>query len=211
MKKRKLKAFVLPSIYISTIGAIVVGIGFMNTSLGQDTIKKDVNYSVSSIIENVEPVISETTESIMPTMPYEGEGVLISKDYYSKDDDEQVQQNSLIRYENTYLENTGILYNSENAFIVRASLDGTIVSISEDEFLGKVVEIKHTNNLSTYYYSLDEVNVKENDQIKAGDKIGTSGYNKIESEKPSLLFEVYYKGKALDPEAFYQTDISTYE
>ena len=209
MKKRKLKAFVLPMLYVMIIGTIFVSVGLLSVSLNVPT--PTIDYSVNSIIEDVQPVISETIEQIIPAAPYRGENVIIEKDYYSKDDDELVQQNSLIRYENTYMENTGIMYTAENPFNVVSTLDGTVVSIKDNEFLGNVIEVKHTNNLSTYYYSLSEIVVKEGDFIKAGDILGTSGTNKIISEKPTLLFEVYYKGKSIDPELFYQTDIKTYE
>ena len=106
-------------------------------------------------------------------------------------------------------ENTGILYGANDAFSVLAVLDGTVTNIKDDEFLGKVIEIKHSNNLSTFYYSLENIKVNVNDQVKAGDEIATSGTNKINNEGTSLLFEVYYKGKTMDPEEFYKTDANT--
>ena len=160
--------------------------------------------------KDIVPVLEETSSEIKPTTPYKGEEIVINKDYYSKDDNEQVQQNSLINYDNTYMQNTGILYTAPNPFNVTSVLDGTVSSINDNEFLGKVVEIKHNGNLSTFYYSLTEVIVNEGDTIKAGDIIGTSGPNKITPDNPALLFEVYYNGKAIDPEIFYQTDINKY-
>ena len=207
MKKRKLKAFVLPSLYLMIIGAIFIGIGFMNERL--NTKPETPTRTVSTIIEESEPVMSNTSDKVMPTEPYNSENVTIIRDYYSKDDEEQVQQKSLIQYENTYLENTGILYGANDAFSVLAVLDGTVTNIKDDEFLGKVIEIKHSNNLSTFYYSLDDIKVNVNDQVKAGDEIATSGTNKINNEGTSLLFEVYYKGKTMDPEEFYKTDANT--
>ena len=208
MKKRKLKAFVLPMLYIMIIGAIFVSVGFMSKSL--EAKPDSPSYAVDSIIKEVTPVLEEASQEIIPAAPYKGEEVVINKDYYSKDDNEQVQQNSLIKYDNTYMQNTGILYTSPNPFNVTAVLDGTVESIKDNEFLGKVVEIKHNNNLSTFYYSLTEVTVKEKDNLKAGDIIGTSGTNKITPETSALLFEVYYKGKAIDPDIFYQTDVNKY-
>lgn len=207
MRKRKLKAFVLPSIYLLIIGAIFVGVGFMNESL--NTKKSSQEKVVSTIIEEVQPVISDVEKNITPTIPYKGENVNILKNYYSKDDEEKTQEESLIQYENTYLENTGILYGSETSFEIIATLDGTVTNIKEDEFLGKVIEIKHSNNLTTYYYSLNEIKVNTNDEVKAGDIIATSGTNKINSSNNSLLFEVYVKGKTIDPKRFYDMEVST--
>ena len=44
-------------------------------------------------------------------------------------------------------------------------MDGTVTKVSEDEILGKVVEITHNTNLKTVYYSLSEINVKKDSRI----------------------------------------------
>lgn len=210
MKRRKFKAFVLPTLYVLIVGVICLSVGLISKNLNQK--KSDIDYSVNSITnDNITPVIKETETPVTtkPVAPYTAQNVALNKDFYSKDDDQKTQENSLIFYQNTYLENTGILYTSSDAFDIVASLDGTVKSIKDDAFLGKVVEISHNNNLSTFYYSLSEVTVKEGDTIKSGSIIGKSGENKIENkEGTSLLFEVYYKGKAMDPETFYTTDSS---
>ena len=149
MKRRKLKTFVLPTLYLLIVATVFVTMGFINGFLNNK--KENPSYSVSGIVEDVQPVISETDVTVMPTTPFLGEGIVINKDFYSKDDEESVQQNSLIQYENTYMENTGILYRADNTFVIQAVLDGEVVSIKDNEFLGKTVEIKHNNNLSTYY------------------------------------------------------------
>jgi stage II sporulation protein Q len=210
MKRRKFKAFVLPTLYVLIVGVICLSVGLISKNLNQK--KSDIDYSVNSITnDNITPVIKETETPVTtkPVAPYTAQNVALNKDFYSKDDDQKTQENSLIFYQNTYLENTGILYTSSDTFDIVASLDGTVKSIKDDAFLGKVVEISHNNNLSTFYYSLSEVTVKEGDTIKSGSIIGKSGENKIENkEGTSLLFEVYYKGKAMDPETFYTTDSS---
>jgi stage II sporulation protein Q len=209
MKKRKLKAVVFPVLYVVILGMVFVTVSLISKNLNGKN--DDLDYSVSSIKNDTEPVVKETTPAVIkPILPYVGEGVSLSKDFYNKDDDEQTQQNSLILYENTYLENTGILYTSKDNFNVVSTCEGTIKSTKEDEILGKVVEITCNNNLSTYYYSLSEISVKENDIVNQGQIIGKSGENKIENkEGSSLLFEVYYQGKAMDPNTFYDTDLNT--
>ena len=74
--------------------------------------------------------------------------------------------------------------------------------------LGNIVTIKHSNNLSTIYQSLNEVNVVAGDTLKQGDIIGTSGSNKFKTDSENmLLFEVVYNGVNLNPETFYQMNI----
>ena len=106
---------------------------------------------------------------------------------------------------NTYMPNTGILYTSEEQFDVLSTLDGKITKISKDELLGNVVEITHSNTLTTTYYSIDNVKVKENQTIKQGEIIGTSGKNNISSTSDNMmLFEVSLNGNNIDPENYYQ-------
>lgn len=210
MKKRKLKAYVLPVLYVLVLG-VIIGVVAL-TSKNLNTAKDNLDYSVSSINEDESvPVVKEETPTVVkPLAPYVGETITISKDYYSKDDDTETQQNSLILYENTYLENTGILYTAQDPFDVVASVDGTVKSVKDDNILGKVIEIAYNNNLTTYYYSLNDVKVNVGDKVTSGDILGKSGDNKIENkEGTSLLFEVYYQGKSMDPKAFYETDLST--
>ena len=92
-------------------------------------------------------------------------------------DDEATQENSLVYYEQTYLQNSGVLYSSDEVFDVLATYDGTVTNVSTDEILGNVVEITHNPNLKTVYYSLGEVTVKNGDVLKSGDIIGKSGDN----------------------------------
>lgn len=208
MNQRKVRTIVLPMLYVLIIGAIIVSITFLNQSLFKES--EDLSYSVSTIDQNeVVPVIGEVT--LKPMKPYMGD-ISINVDYYNKDDDENNQKLSLILYQNTYMPNTGILYSNGEIFDVVASLDGTIKNISDNDILGKVIEITHSNNIITYYYSLSEVTVKVGDEVKMGTVIGKSGENKIENRNgSSLLFEVYYNGKAIDPQSFYELDLTKVE
>ena len=89
----------------------------------------------------------------------------------------KLNKNSLVYYEQTYLQNSGVLYSSDEVFDVFATFDGTVTNVSTDEILGNVVEITHNPNLKTVYYSLGEVTVKKDDVVNCGDIIGKSGDN----------------------------------
>lgn len=212
MNKRKLKGFVLPTVYIMVIGILFISISFIGSAL-QSKVKYDDNLSVNALEDNVTPVIkneeetNETDKKIVK--PFTSTAVSISKSYYDMQDDEKTQQNSLVYYENTYLQNSGVLYSSKEAFDILSVYDGTVTNISEDEILGNVVEITHNPNLKTIYYSLGEILVKKDDVINSGTIIGKSGSNLLDEEQDNcLLFEVYYNGNTIDPEDFYNMNIN---
>lgn len=212
MNKRKLKGFVLPTVYIMVIGILFISISFIGSAL-QSKVKYDDNLSVNALEDDVTPVIKNEEETNTTdkkiVKPFTSTAVSISKSYYDMQDDEKTQQNSLVYYENTYLQNSGVLYSSKEAFDILSVYDGTVTNISEDEILGNVVEITHNPNLKTIYYSLGEISVKKDDLVNSGTIIGKSGSNLLDEEQDNcLLFEVYYNGNTIDPEDFYNMNIN---
>lgn len=205
MKTRlKLKRWATATIYLSLILIVFVSMVFISNKLDNyygDSL--NLSYILKDFIDNDTPVANIKNESI--TKPFDKENITTDIDFYDKDTDEDSQQKSLILYENTYMPNTGILYTSEEQFDVLSTLDGKITKISKDELLGNVVEITHSNTLITTYYSIDNVKVKENQTIKQGEVIGTSGKNNISSTSDNMmLFEVSLNGNNIDPENYYQ-------
>ncbi len=205
MKTRlKLKRWATATIYLSLILIVFVSMVFISNKLDNyygDSL--NLSYILKDFIDNDTPVANIKTESIIK--PFDKENITTDIDFYDKDADEESQQKSLILYENTYMPNTGILYTSEEQFDVLSTLDGKITKISKDELLGNVVEITHSNTLTTTYYSIDNVKVKENQTIKQGEVIGTSGKNNISSTSDNMmLFEVSLNGNNIDPENYYQ-------
>ena len=202
MKTKKLKNYVLPTIYVMVIGVLFISISFLGNVL-QNKIEYG-NMAVSALKDNVTPVIknNDVYESKIER-PYVSSNVAISKSFYDMSDDNEKQQNSLVYYENTYLQNSGVLYSSTSAFDVISAFDGTVTNVSKDEILGNYVEITHNPNLKTIYYSLGEVTVKKDDTVVSGDVLGKSGDNSLNGESENcLLFDVYHNGTAIDPEDF---------
>lgn len=201
MKKRKLKPYVLPTLYVLIIVVSFFSIAFINSYLYKDT--NDYDYTKSIMQEDTKPIIKEEEPLKSFLKPYTDENISIETTYYNKDDNEETQINSLLSYERTYMPSTGCMYISDSKFDIVSVYDGTVTDIRDDEVFGKVIEVTHNSNLITYYYSVDEVMVEENALIVAGDKIGTSTINKLDPDHESLYFEVYYQGKSLNPEEFY--------
>ena len=207
MKTKRLKKFVLPTVYVMVIGVLFISISFLGNILQS---KVDYgNMAVSALKDNVTPV--GKTDNVVESRierPYVSSNVSISKSFYDMTDDEAKQQNSLVYYENTYLQNSGVLYSSTSAFDVICAIDGKVTNVSKDEILGNFVEITHNPNLKTIYYSLSEVQVKKDDTVMSGDVLGKSGDNSLNGETENcLLFEVYHNGTAIDPEDFYNMNI----
>lgn len=201
MKKMKFRKYVLPTIYV-----LIILVTFLSVSLINNHLLKNVtnyNYSKSIMKDVTENVLSE----ILPDKferPYLSENVKLLSGFYSKDYDDESQKNSLIVYQNTYMPSSGTFYASQDEFDVVSVYDGKVKSIKKDEMLGDTVEVLHSDNLTTIYYSLKDVTVRENDDIKKGTIIGKATSNNLVTDKNVLFIEVYLKGKQIDPEKFYE-------
>lgn len=211
-KKYKLKGWVVFSVYVVSIVTIISSLYLVGKTLqGMIYSNESLSYVYRGLIDDAVPVIS-TTKNKKIIMPYQDETVKIIKNFYDKDSDNVTQENSLILYENTYMPNTGILYGSDNVFDVIAILDGTIESVTTDEILGNIITIRHTNNLTTTYESLNNVDVIVGQAVNQGDIIGKSGTNKVDSSASSMmLFEVNFNGNNINPSKIYDKEINELE
>ncbi len=209
LKKRKLKNFVLPTIYLLITICIFTGIIFVSRDVSLTD--KDYDYGTEVLQENVESVIVEDTIATSTiTSPVKSGEAEIGVHFYKKDADASSQEQSLIYYENTYLPNTGVLYTSDKEFKVIPVFSGKVTEIIEDDFFGKCIVVEHNNNLKTYYYGLDNIEVKVGDEITTENSLGMSKNNEIINTKKSFLLEVYYNNELIDPETFIGTKISDY-
>lgn len=191
--QRKVKLKKLPLIV-----AILVLIPVLTVIIfSKESMKKTNDLVTTDTISDTVPVINETKKMINP---YTDSSVTISKSYYDYKGEATEQEKSITVYENTYIQNTGIDYISTNTFDIVSVLDGTVVTVKEDELLGKIIEIKHDNGLITSYQSLSEITVQKNDKIKQGQVIGKSGTNKLDKEIGNHLhFEIYENGSSVNP------------
>lgn len=209
MKKRKLRGFVLPTLYLLITICIFTGVVLLGNNVMLE--EKDYDYGVNALKDNVESVVVEdTVASSNINAPIEEGKAEISVHFYSKDEEESRQQSSLIYYENTYLPNTGVLYTSDEAFNVLTVFDGKVTEMLDDEFFGKCVVVEHTSNLRTYYYGLENIEVAVGDELTSGAVIGVSKNNEVMNNKKSFLFEVYHNNELINPETFIGTKVTDY-
>lgn len=195
----KLKPFVFPTLYISLIFTLVLGLYFTTRTINKevDNSLEDVTYVSNVILNDVVPVAS--VDSVFSN-PYSTENVKIARYYYNLEDDADKQKESIVFYNNTYMPNTGIDYSSEETFDVLAIMDGSVIEIKEDEMLGKIIEIRHDNNIISSYAGLSEISVQKGEQVTTGTKIGISGTSKInENLGNHLHLEIYKDGINIDP------------
>ena len=201
-RKLVLRPFVLPTIYITLIVGLMM---FTAKALYKDP---------EPVIDNTEMVNEEIFENVIPVVnddvtvisPYKGEEVEEKIGYYDFKADKKEQEKSIIQYDNTYLQNTGITYSSKKEFEVVAILDGTVTKIYDNELLGNIVEITHKNGLVSVYQMVKDINVKEKDEVKMGDTIAKSGTSKIETKNNNLHFEVIKDGITVNPKTIIGTN-----
>lgn len=152
------------------------------------------------------PVINTTNKMINP---YTDTNVKIGKTYYDYKGEEKNQENSITVHDNTYMQNTGIDFISDQIFDVVSVQDGTVINVKEDNLLGKVVEIKHESGLISSYQSLSEISVKKGETITQGQIIGKSGTNELDKESGNHLhFEIYKDGTSVNPENYLNKEIN---
>ncbi len=211
-KKFKLKPYVMPSIYVVLITVFVISA--MTTFEDTPSEVEDVRYVSNVILSNDTPVISTNpnnsanTNEVIVIRPYNDAGVRIGKHFYNYKADEETQKNSIVSYENTYIQNSGIDYIKNESFDVISILDGTVISVNNNELLGNTIEIQHDKNLISVYQSLGTVTVKEGDSVTQGQILGKTGTCKINNELGKHLhFELFKEGQVVNPEEYYNKNI----
>lgn len=198
MKKRKLKGFVLPTFSAFLVSILFITIINLSNNMTSEKDTQDYTYSNQSIISNTMPVLNEDDVIIRP---YQAEKINIYKKFY---DGENNTDNAIIYYNDTYIQNSGILYNCDEEFNVVSILDGEVIEVKKDDLLGYVVEVKHSNNLISSYEGLKSINVKKGDRITQETLIGKSGEIKLDVNlKNALLFELIKDGKYVNPENYF--------
>lgn len=196
MKKRVLRKWVVYGVYALTFLSVFSSIYFIEKSLAPENTfnnDKDYVYVSKTIFDNEVPVVASGTQIIRP---YKATDVEIAKNYYDYKADADTQKKALLYYEDTYLQNSGVEYKGSDNFDVVSILNGTVISIKNDNILGNVVEVRHDNDMISVYQSLSDVKVTENQEIKQGDIIGKSGTNNIsKSLGDHLHFELIINGQ----------------
>ena len=203
MKQKRLKKSLLYALVVSLIGGGITGGVMIKNSFREDESLKLVN---SPILDTVIPVSLVSNGMIRP---YNDSNVLVLNSFYDYKASSDSQLNSIIYYDNTYMQDTGNIYASDNKFDVLAVADGEVLKVEDSTLSGKIVTIKHENDVISIYQFLEDVTITPNKIVKQGDKIGTSGTsNIVDNTKNQLYFELLVHGSLVNAEDYYGKSIN---
>ena len=197
-KKLVLKPFVLPTLYI----LMVVVLMSMSTAMiyEEDEENDDINYVSDVIVDDTVPVLS--TEETYILKPFTSDKVTVTTGFYNYLGEENSQQGAIVKYDNKYLQNSGITYSATEQFDIVSIMDGTVTKVYENDILGNIIEITHDNNMVSIYQMLTEVNVKANQKVKQGDIIAKSGQSLLCVGENNLHLELMKDGIVVNPEDY---------
>lgn len=202
--KKNLKALAVPTIYVLAISVFGISMYLIQTIVNNNRFSsiENMEYVDKEIVTDNEyiPVVANETTIMKPFMI---DSVKINKSFYNYNGEEQDQENSIIIYQDTYIQNSGVDYQSTETFDVVSILDGTVIEVTDNEILGKTIKIRHNNDLISTYQSLSEISVKIDDMVLRGQIIGKSGTCSLYSKDNNLHFEMAYQGKNINPEEYY--------
>lgn len=206
--KRRLKKSVVYVLYGFAFVIMLGGLFFIDSSSEKVNLdsSEDYKYVSKDIIDTVKDIPVNVIEDtkVLINKPYNDESVKIVKNYYSVTDDEDTQKNSIIFYENTYLPSSGVSYGNDADFDILAILDGKVLEVREDEILGNVITIEHSNGIVSSYQSVADIRVKADDMVKQGDIIAKSSTSNISTDLGNhLYFELMINGSNVDPEDYF--------
>lgn len=201
--KYKPKSYVVPTIYLLVLFIITSGVYFTKKAYDNYESNKNsgdygnITFVSNSIFNRSVPIIN--VPEVIHT-PYEVDDITIARYFYNQEDEISKKEKSIVYYEDVYMPNTGVDYTYKDVFNVIAIYDGTVVDVSENDLLGKTVKIRHNGEVISVYQGLGRIDVNKGDVVFSGQKIGTSGTNKINKELGNHLhFEIYKNGETIDP------------
>ncbi len=92
----------------------------------------------------------------------------------------------------------GVYYATEYDQLVMAAASGVVKNVSEQPYLGLVVELKHADGMKTVYGHLAKINVSAGEEVAKGQEIGRTGQTGI-TDRPVLYFNLSSNEQELDP------------
>jgi murein DD-endopeptidase MepM/ murein hydrolase activator NlpD len=85
---------------------------------------------------------------------------------------------------------------------IKATLDGTVTMSNWTPETGHVIQLQHDENVISIYKHNSVLLKKVGERVKAGEPIAIIGESGEQSTGPHLHFELWYKGKAVDPQEY---------
>lgn len=205
--KRQLKKSVVYGLYATSFALLVGGItllGFATKKVSEPEYEY-VSKGILDYEENIKVVNTANTIS----RPYTDTSVTIAKSYYDYKGEAESQERSLIFYEDTYMQSSGVAYSKGEVFDVVSILDGTVKEVKEDTTLGNIITIDHQNGITSVYQSVSDISVKAGDVVTSGQIIAKSSTSNISTELENhLYFELIVNGICVNPESYYDKSVN---
>ena len=206
--KRQMKKSVVYALYTISFALILGGILIIALSAPNSSNNGEYDYVSKGILDYEQNVkVVNNTEVIK--RPYVDENVVVVKNFYDYQSDSDVQERSLIYYEGTYIQSTGVSYSKGEEFNVVSILPGKVKEIKEDTTLGNVVTIEHENGIISVYQSIKDICINEGDEVAQSQIIAKSSTSNISKELDNhLYFELIINGSNVDPESYYNKSVN---
>ena len=204
--KRQLKQSVVYSLYVISFVLLIVGVVMLSVTLkkAKDSAYQYVSKGILDYEDKV-PVVNTDTKIIRP---YTDTEVKVVKSFYDYKAESEIQEKSLIFYEGTYMQSSGVSYSDGDVFDVVAIYDGVVKEIKEDTTLGNIITIEHKNGVVSVYQSVSDILPKQGDSIVGGQVIAKSSTSNISTELGNhLYFELIIDGTCVNPEIYYGKSI----
>mgnify|MGYP004459962345 CR=1 FL=1 len=205
--KRELKKSVIYALYGISFLLLVGGvIGMLYaTKKVSNTGYQYVSKGILDYENKVEVVNTKDTIK----RPYNDTKVSIVKSFYNYKDEAKNQEKSLIFYEGTYMQSSGISYSNGDVFDIVSILPGEVSEVKEDDILGNIITIKHSNNITSIYQSVKDISVKMGDKVTSGQTIAKSSTSNISKELNNhLYFELIIDGICVNPEEYFDKSVN---
>ena len=104
-------------------------------------------------------------------------------------------------FKGTHAMHSGIDFRAKTGAIVKAAADGMVIHASNRLGYGKMIEIRHSDGLTTRYAHLSKIMVKVGQSIKSGINIGKVG-STGRSTGPHLHYEIRRSDVAINPKKY---------
>ncbi len=204
---RQLKKSVVYSLYAISFILLVMGVALLGFA-AKNYSEPEYEYVSKGILDYEENIkVVNTGEKIV--RPYTDPSIKIVKGYYDYKADAEAQEKSLIFYQGTYMQSSGVSYSNGNTFDIVSILNGTVKEVKEDATLGNIITIEHDKGIVSTYQSISDITVKAGDVVTSGQIIAKSSTSNISTELDNhLYFELIINGVCVNPENYYDKSIN---
>lgn len=205
--KRQLKKSVVYALYGISFMLLVGGIALLG--FATRGVKTEQTALVGKGILDYEEKVPVVNTEVTILRPFIDNGIQVVKSFYDYKSEAAEQEKSLIYYEGTYMQSSGVSYSKGDAFDVVSILDGTVKEVKEDVMLGNIITIEHIDGIISIYQSVGDITVKAGDVVTSGQIIAKSSTSNISTELGNhLYFELIIDGVCVNPENYYDKSIN---